>query len=60
MKRPAVSTVFPTIKGFCFLLDVGAAALEEVNAARRSGDTGRLERAYALAQDRSIAVPAVL
>lgn len=31
-----------------------SAALEEVNAARRSGDTGRLERAYALAQDRSM------
>jgi len=31
-----------------------SAALEEVNAARRSGDTGRLERAYALAQDRSV------
>ena len=31
-----------------------SAALEEVNIARRSGDTGRLERAYALAQDRSV------
>ena len=31
-----------------------SAALDEVNAARRSGDTGRLERAYALAQDRSV------
>ena len=26
IKRPAVSTVFPTINGFCFLLDVGANA----------------------------------
>jgi len=31
-----------------------SAALEEVNTARRSADTGRLERAYALAQDRSV------
>ncbi|MHB1191628.1 MAG: hypothetical protein ACYC6F_01160 [Longimicrobiales bacterium] len=31
-----------------------SSALEEVNTARRSGDTGRLERAYALAQDRSV------
>lgn len=31
-----------------------SAALEEVNLARRSGDTDRLERAYALAQDRSV------
>ncbi|MDP2955943.1 MAG: hypothetical protein Q8N53_05955 [Longimicrobiales bacterium] len=31
-----------------------AAALEEVNRARRSGDTDRLERASALAQDRSV------
>ena len=31
-----------------------SAALEEVNTARRAGDTGRLERAYALAQDRSV------
>lgn len=29
-------------------------ALDEVNAARRSGDDQRLERAYALAQDRSV------
>lgn len=29
-------------------------ALDEVNAARRSGDADRLERAFALAQDRSI------
>ena len=31
-----------------------SAALEEVNQARRSGNTDRLERAYALAQDRSV------
>ncbi|HSW28896.1 MAG TPA: hypothetical protein VLH75_05290 [Longimicrobiales bacterium] len=31
-----------------------SAALGEVNTARRSGDTGRLERAHALAQDRSV------
>ena len=31
-----------------------AAALEEVNQARRSGDNDRLERASALAQDRSV------